>query len=244
MQARKNLVENPLMHSQGVVNAGTSVMAVRYNGGVMVAADTAVSYGSMKNLKDARRIEKLNDECIFACSGEMADMQELSKQLNLKCEQDEIAQDGAIFLTPRDYFNYMARHNYQRRLKMDPLWCSTIIAGVSKTTGESFLGMTDLYGTRVEDNFLLTGLSAHYCQVLMANAWRADLTEADAKALIEDCMRVLFYRDKKASDNIQISTVTAAGVTMHEPIRIDSEWNLDFYRNKTNEHFRPNRIRM
>ena len=78
----------------------------------------------------------------------------------------------------------------------------------------------------------------------MDNTWREDLSEAEARALVEDCMRVLFYRDKSALDIIQICTVTAAGVTMHEPYRIDSEWNLDFNRNMTTEHFRPNRIRI
>ena len=39
----------------------------------MIAADTAVSYGGMRKEKDARRIKKLNDECIYASSGEMAD---------------------------------------------------------------------------------------------------------------------------------------------------------------------------
>ena len=151
-------------------------------------------------------------------------------------------QDGATFLAPRDYYNFIANHNYQRRLKMDPLWCSTIVGGVSKSNGEVFLGMTDLYGTKVEHNYLLTGLSMHYCQVLMENNWRENLTEAEARTIIEDCMRVMFYRDKKSLDNIQISTVTAAGVTMNEPYRIESEWNLDWYRNMTNEKFRPNRI--
>lgn len=85
------MVENPLQHSLGAVNVGTSVMAIKYNGGVMVAADTAISYGGMRKVKDARRIEKLNDECVYACSGEMADFQELKKQLNLRQEADEIA---------------------------------------------------------------------------------------------------------------------------------------------------------
>ena len=57
----------------------------------MVAADTAISYGSMKKVKDARRIEKLNDETIFASSGEMADFQELAKQLRRHQEFDEIS---------------------------------------------------------------------------------------------------------------------------------------------------------
>ena len=59
-------------------------MAIRYKDGVMIAADTAISYGGMRAVKNARRIEKLNDECVYACSGEMADFQELKKQLSLK----------------------------------------------------------------------------------------------------------------------------------------------------------------
>ena len=236
------MVENPLQHSLGAVNVGTSVMAVKYQGGVMMAADTAISYGNMRKIKDARRIEKLNDECIFASSGEMADFQELAKQLRQRQEFDEISQDGATFLAPRDYFNLLGNMNYRRRLNMDPLWNVTIIAGVSKASGEVFLGQCDMYGTKVEADFLLTGLSAHYCQVLMQNAWKPDLTEAEAKAVLEDCMRVMFYRDKKAIDTIQISTVTPAGVTMHEPIKIDSEWSLNWYQNMTNEKFRPLRV--
>ena len=75
------MVENPLQHSLGAVNVGTSVMAIKYQGGIMVAADTAISYGGMRAVKDARRIEKLNDEIVFASSGEMSDFQELAKQL-------------------------------------------------------------------------------------------------------------------------------------------------------------------
>ena len=244
MQARKNLVENPLQHALGAVNVGTSVMGIKYQGGVMLAADTAISYGGMRAVKDARRIEKLNDEIVFASSGEMADFQELAKQMRMQQEFDEISNDGATFMAPRDYYNFIANLNYRRRLKMDPLWCTTIIAGVSASSGESFLGQCDMYGTKVEANYLLTGLSAHYCQVLMENAWREDLSEADARGIIEQCMRVMFYRDKKALDNIQISTVTAAGVTMHEPFRIDSEWSLNWYKTMTNEKFRPMRVSM
>lgn len=128
-------------------------------------------------------------------------------------------------------------------MKADPLWNGSIIGGVSQTNGEVFLGMVDLYGTKVEGNFLLTGLAAHYCQVLMQNAWRPDLTEEEAKKVIEDCMKVMFYRDKKASDEIQITTITKdRGVQIHDPYRIEGEWQLQFFYEKTNEFWRPIRI--
>lgn len=148
-----------MQKSLGAVNVGTSVMALKYKDGVMIGADTNITYGSMMKIKDARRIEKLNDECIFAASGEMADFQDLIKQLRRKAEDDEIAQDGATFMRPRDYYNFIGAQNYQRRLKMNPLWCTTIVAGVNKDNGEVFLGSSDLYGTKIEQDFLLSGLS-------------------------------------------------------------------------------------
>ncbi len=80
----------------------------------------------------------------------MADAQNLLKVLAHKQESDEIEQDGATFLKPRDFYQWISRMNYQRRCKMNPLWVSTIIGGVRKDNGEAFLGMTDLYGTKIE----------------------------------------------------------------------------------------------
>lgn len=191
-------------------------MALKYKDGVMLAADTAVAYGSMKKTKHAQRMSALSVDTAIATSGEMSDFQELLKIFREKHDSDVIENDGTLFLKPRDYFNYLSRLQYQRRMKGDPLWNGNIIGGVRQDSGEVFLGMVDLYGTKVEGNFLLTGLAAHYCQVLMQNAWRPDLTFEEARAVIENCMKVMFYRDKKASDEIQICTVTKEGVKIHD----------------------------
>ena len=76
----------------------------------------------------------------------------------------------------------------------------------------------------------------------MQNAWKEDLTEQEARTLIEDCMRVMFYRDKKATDEIQICKVTRAGVQIEASYKISSEWNLDWFKTMTNEFWRPIRI--
>mmetsp|Transcript_27019 Transcript_27019/g.26082 ORF Transcript_27019/g.26082 Transcript_27019/m.26082 type:complete len:203 (-) Transcript_27019:156-764(-) len=198
----------PKQHTLYPVNIGSSVVGVRYKDGILIAADTAISYGSMKEVKGYSRIFKLNNECVLSCSGEMSDFQELQKTLREKQEADQIENDGATFLKPKDYFHYLSRLQYQRRMKMDPLWTTTVFGGVDKKTKEFFLGQVDLYGLRLQENFHLTGLAAHYCQVLMQNAWKPDLSEAEARSVIEDCFRMLFYRDKKATDEIQICKIT------------------------------------
>ena len=95
--------------SEGPVNVGTSVLAMKYKDGVMVATDTATSYGGMCKIKDAQRVEKIGDETVLACSGEMADFQNIIKMCNEKYEADLIENDGACFFHPKDYFNYIAR---------------------------------------------------------------------------------------------------------------------------------------
>ena len=228
----------------GPVNVGTSVFAFKYRDGVIFAADCSVTYGSMMKVKDARRMERLGDETIFACSGEMADFQNLKKDLNKMQEEDLIENDGGPFLHAKDFYNWVSRQQYQRRMKNDPLWVTCVVGGVNPKTKEVFLGSSDFHGTRVMEDWIVTGLGNHYCQVLFGTRWRADMSYEEAVALIEDCMRIMFFRDKKAHDLIQISTVTLQdGVRIGEPYRIEASSDLKDFYERTNEFYRPMRIR-
>ena len=46
----------PTGHTQAPVNIGSSIIALKYEDGVMIAADTAVAYGSMKHYKGIQRM--------------------------------------------------------------------------------------------------------------------------------------------------------------------------------------------
>ena len=58
---------------------------------------------------------------------------------------------------------------YNKRMNMNPDWLTTIVGGINRKNGESFLGMVDYHGLKIEDDYLITGLGAHYCKVLFAN---------------------------------------------------------------------------
>lgn len=160
----------------GPVNVGTSVFAFKYKDGIIFAADTGISYGSMLKIKDARRMSQLGEETIFACSGEMADYQNLQKDLLQKHEEDLIENDGGTFLHSKDYFNWVSRMQYQRRMKADPLWVTCVVGGINPKTKEAFLGSSDFHGTKIENDWIVTGLGNNYCQVLFGTRWRADMS--------------------------------------------------------------------
>jgi len=112
---------------------------------------------------------------------------------------------------------------YHRRNKMDHLWNQIVVAGFKD--GKSFLGLTDARGTTYEDDNIATGYGNYIARALLRKA-RIDLPENEARALMEDCMRVMFYRDARAFDKIQIATVTARGVEISAPFEIKTDWEV------------------
>ena len=90
--------------------------------------------------------------------------------------------------------------------------------------GAAYLGTSDLYGTMYTDNFIATGLGAHMALPLLRKSWREDMSEAEARKLLEDCMRVLFYRDTRASAKINIGKVDGSGGMVGEPYMLSTYW--------------------
>lgn len=56
--------------------------------------------------------------------------------------------------------------------------------------------------------------------------WRPDMTEAEAKKLLEDCLRVCFYRDCRSSSRILVAKATAEGTEIAEPYEVGTDWNV------------------
>jgi 20S proteasome subunit beta 7 len=120
---------------------------------------------------------------------------------------------------------------------MDPLFTNSIYGGFKNN--EKFLGLVDMFGNTYQGNYLVTGLAHHFCGVLLENKWREDMSEAEGIKLLEECARVLHYRETKASDIIQITKVNAAGVDISEPYRIKSDmWDIGSFKEMINEKTR------
>lgn len=84
--------------------------------------------------------------------------------------------------------------------------------------------MVDLLGTHYSDEYAATGFGSYLALPLMRKAYSPDMSEADAKKLLEECMKVCFYRDCRASSVIQIGTVTAEGVKVSDPYNLETYW--------------------
>jgi 20S proteasome alpha/beta subunit len=78
----------------------------------------------------------------------------------------------------------------------------------SRTIYPRFLSFVDLLGTTYTASTLATGYGAYIAQPLLRKAveGREDLiTEEEARKILEDSMRVLFYRDARSLNKVQQS---------------------------------------
>jgi len=217
-----------MQRTQSPMVTGGSVVALKYAGGVLVAADTLAAYGSLARFEGVSRMKAVGiaQDTLLAAGGDISDYQQMLKYIE-SAENEEYAIDDGASMSASAMHQWLTRIMYNRRSKMDPLWNSIVVAGFRN--GKSYLGTSDLYGTMYEDNYVATGLGAHMALPLLRKAWKEDLTEDEARTLIVDCMRVLFYRDTRASAQYTIGKADGSGSSVSEPATLDTYWEHDLF---------------
>jgi 20S proteasome alpha/beta subunit len=75
MAATQSGPADPTTHTTQPIVTGSTVLAIKYADGVMLAADTLASYGSLARYKDMQRLKKVGDATLIGASGEMSDFQ-------------------------------------------------------------------------------------------------------------------------------------------------------------------------
>lgn len=223
----------PRQHTTRPIVTGTSVLGVVYNGGVLLAADTQLSYGSMSKAQNVARLVSIEGtNTVIGASGEHSDFQKICSLLQAKALEettttlmDSLYADSSSAMTAENTWNYLRMIMYAKRNKFNPYWNDLVVAGTD-LQGKPFLGMVDKIGTTVRDNFIATGFGGYLAMPLLREKWRPDLSEGEARALLEDCMKVLFYRDCRASCQIQLAKCAPNQENLiSDAYKVETDWN-------------------
>jgi 20S proteasome subunit beta 7 len=197
---------------------GTSVLGLKFQDGVLIAADTVGSYGSMAKYWSLSRILTVNESTVMGTGGDYADYQFLKNVIEQKVIDEECLADGFTY-TPRALFSWLTRVMYNRRSKMNPLWNTVVVGGLQD--GQPFLGYVDKLGVAYEAESIASGYGAYIAQPLMRDALQKNpaMTEAEARDVLERCMAVLYYRDARSWNKYETAVVTTKGshVDLRQP---------------------------
>merc|ERR1712151_806783 len=210
-------------HTLSPIVTGATVIGIKYNGGVMVAADTLASYGSQARYKDICRIKQVGKYSLLGASGELSDFQYLG-QLVDELDMEEYCDDDGCSMGPKEYASYIGRVMYNRRSKFNPLYNQFVVVG-KKESEAPFLAFCDHQGTYFEEDFIATGFGCYLAMPLLRNEWKPDLSAEEAKALVVKCLQVCFYRDCRAYYKIRIGNCTGTEVTISDPMPMEHYWS-------------------
>ncbi|ESO02108.1 hypothetical protein HELRODRAFT_65558 [Helobdella robusta] len=222
----QNLPKDPVKHTLYPSVTGTSVLGLKFDGGVIIAADTLGSYGSMARYRTVSRLYKVNDTTVMGAGGDYADFQFIKSVIEQKVIDDKCLADGYSY-TPKALYNWLTRVMYNRRSKFNPLWNTLVVGGMQD--GKPFVGYVDKIGTAYEAPSVATGYGAHIAQPLLRSALevKPNMSEQDAKLVIDYCMKVLFYRDARAWNRYEIAIVTKDRKSVIEgPISSNTNWEI------------------
>lgn len=76
----------------------------------------------------------------------------------------------------------------------------------------------------------IPGFGNHLARPIMREKHRPDMSEAEARSLLEECLAVCYYRDKNSINKFQIARVNAEGTSICEPFALPTKWDYELFR--------------
>ncbi|XP_037814362.1 proteasome subunit beta type-4 [Lucilia sericata] len=213
-------------HSSSPITTGTSVVGIKFDGGVMIAADNLVSYGSLARYQDVQRVFKINEKTIMGAGGDYADFQSLKRSIDQKMVEDMCHEDE-IDMKPKSLYNWLTRVFYNRRSRFNPLWLEMVVGGVDHE-GVPFLGHVDLRGRAYEDDVVATGFGKHLALPLVREQLveGQKLTQQQASEVLRKCMEVLYYRDCRSMPKYTVAVCNQRRQCCPGSFNVNENWQL------------------
>eukprot|EP01071_Lankesteria_metandrocarpae_P006340 Lankesteria_metandrocarpae@DN4323_c0_g1_i1.p2 len=222
---------DPIQHTVRPIVTGASVLGVTYQDGVLLAADTMASYGSMLRFSNVRRIDTLGKFTLIGASGEYSDFQEIMQTLKEQELREWTTSVSGSTSDPKETASYLTLIMYNKRCKMNPLWNSLAIAGYKNNS--KFLGYVDMYGTHFTENFVATGFGSYMALPILRNEFKENMTETEARDLLTRCLEILAVRHCQAHNKVTFAKASAEGVTVEPPVTIQGKWHHQDFLKRT-----------
>jgi 20S proteasome subunit beta 1 len=198
----------------GAVKTGTTIMAVEFNGGVMLAADSRTSTGDYVANRASRKVSRLHERIFVLRSGSAADTQALTAMVRNYLNQHAIelgsgADNHEMELpsvnTAANLFKLSAYNN------KDNLMAGLIVAGWDKHKGPQVYTIP-LGGTRLRTPCAIGGSGSGYITALVDHLYRPNMTETECRDFVTRCVSHAMARDGSSGGVIRVVTVKPSDV--------------------------------
>eukprot|EP00568_Trieres_chinensis_P000964 CAMPEP_0183305028 /NCGR_PEP_ID=MMETSP0160_2-20130417/9904_1 /TAXON_ID=2839 ORGANISM="Odontella Sinensis, Strain Grunow 1884" /NCGR_SAMPLE_ID=MMETSP0160_2 /ASSEMBLY_ACC=CAM_ASM_000250 /LENGTH=246 /DNA_ID=CAMNT_0025468167 /DNA_START=36 /DNA_END=776 /DNA_ORIENTATION=- len=197
--------DNPYNLRKGELSSGTTIMAVPFDGGVVLGADSRSSTGTYVATKIADKITQLHDRIWICRSGSASDTQALSDYVRHYLGQ--LAIETGRPPTVKTAAHLMRRLIYENK---DHLMAGVIIGGWDAVEGGSVYNIP-LGGSCMKMPFAIGGSGSTYIYGLVDSKFKEGMGKDEALELVKKSISHAMARDGSSGGVIRYVVVMEQG---------------------------------
>jgi len=184
---------------------GTTIMAMTYDGGVVMGADSRTSTGSYVANRVSDKITPVHDKIYCCRSGSAADTQAVSDMVRYYLENHTMEIGKApLVKTAAALFQEICYNNKDR------LMASIICAGWDEKDGGQVFALP-LGGACVKQNWAIGGSGSTYVYGFIDANYRPGMTKVDCQEFVAKAVSLAMARDGSSGGIIRLATLDKNG---------------------------------
>lgn len=187
---------------KGGVMTGTTIMAIKYDGGVIMGADSRTSMGSYVSNRVSRKITQVHDK-IFVCrSGSAADTQMITGIVKYYMNFHEM-EHQSLPLVKTAAWNFK-KFTYEYK---DRMLAGMIVGGWDAIEGPQVYSIP-LGGAFIPGDYAVGGSGSIYLTSLIEENFKKNMTKEEAIEFVRKCVGHAMYADGSSGGLIRLMDIT------------------------------------
>uniref|UniRef100_A0A0N4Z7N2 Proteasome subunit beta n=1 Tax=Parastrongyloides trichosuri TaxID=131310 RepID=A0A0N4Z7N2_PARTI len=191
---------------QNEISTGTTLVAIEYDGGVVVGTDSRTSSGSFIASRCTDKITPINSRMVVCRCGSAADTQTITDVVKYHLEVKELEENKKI--TVLDAGNEFRKLLYNYR---DSLSAATIVAGYDDELGGQVYSIPS-GGTIYRQTITSLGSGSTFIHTYLDANWRKNLSKLDCLKLIRSAVYLATSRDGSSGGVIRLACINKMGM--------------------------------
>jgi len=188
------------------VSTGTTLVAVEFNGGVVIGADSKTSMGTWVANRVTDKLTPVTDN-IFVCrSGSAADTQAVTDVVKYKLSFAEVEQGRPA--TVKDAAMCFKEIVYEYR---DSLMAGLIVAGYDKVNGGKVFAVP-VGGMCVNQPVAISGSGSTYLYGMIDHMYKENMTQKECEDIVLQAVTQAILRDGSSGGCCRLAIITKNGV--------------------------------
>nr|AAL28435.1 GM04535p [Drosophila melanogaster] len=188
------------------VSTGTTIMAVEFDGGVVIGADSRTSSGAYVANRVTDKLTRITDKVYCCRSGSAADTQAIADIVaySLNYHENQTNKDALVFEAASEFRNYC--YSYR-----ESLLAGIIVAGWDEQRGGQVYSIP-LGGMLTRESCTIGGSGSSFIYGFVREHYRPNMALEDCVTFVKKAVQHAIYHDGSSGGVVRIGIITKDGI--------------------------------